>query len=61
MAETRFHRTLKERVEAKILLMSETLSSGSAQDYASYRDTVGHIRGLRDALVVCQEIEEDFK
>ena len=60
MAETRFHALLKARVLEQISQSSESLCSGAAKDYAIYRDMVGYIRGLNDALKFCDEIEGEF-
>lgn len=39
---------------------SEAICSGQPQDYPSYRDNVGYIRGLNDALRACEDIERDL-
>jgi len=36
----------------------ESLGNGAIQDYASYRDTVGYLRGLKDAMALCEEIDK---
>ena len=61
MAETRFHALLKVQIEIAIQAMADSLTTGGSIDYANYRDGVGYIRGLRDALKACAEIEKDYQ
>jgi hypothetical protein len=60
VARTRFNSVLQDRILAAINEVSASLSSGVANDYPHYRDIVGYIRGLSDALKLCDEVEEDF-
>ena len=60
MAKTRFNSILQERILVTISEVNDALSSGSAKDYPQYRDLVGYIRGLSDAIKLCDEVEEDF-
>ena len=38
----------------------ESIIGGQAADYSSYRECVGYIRGLNDALRLCDDIEGDL-
>lgn len=57
MAKTRFHSLLEERIIKAVDSMAMSLASGEASDYPAYRESVGYIRGLREALNLCDEIE----
>lgn len=59
-AKTRFHRLLEERVTAAVTDMSISIIGGQAEDYARYRESCGYIRGLTDALKLCDDIEGDL-
>lgn len=60
MARTRFHSILEDKIEEAIEIRSFSLVSGAASDYASYKENVGYISGLRDALKLCDEIESEL-
>jgi hypothetical protein len=60
VANSRFHNLLTERVRIVISEFSETVVGGQAKDYAEYRDACGYIRGLYDALKLCEDIESDM-
>ncbi len=60
MPVTRFHAILKEKIEKAVQDRLLSLASGGAQDYPQYRDNVGYLRGLNDALSLCDEIEKEF-
>ena len=60
MAYSRFHNLLKERIQEVIADLSHSIISGQAVDYPSYRENVGYIRGLNDALRLCDDIEGDL-
>lgn len=60
MAVSRFHRLLEDRVREVVERESASLSSGQAPDYPSYKEMVGYIRGLSDALRLCEDIEKDL-
>jgi len=59
-AKTRFHKLLEDRVAAVIADYSISIIGGQAPDYAGYRESCGYIRGLTDALKLCDDIEVDF-
>lgn len=60
MAASRFHTHLRVKIEAVIAEHMGSLCSGQVPDYAAYRDNVGYIRGLNDALRLCEDIERDM-
>jgi hypothetical protein len=39
--------------------MVESLVEGGASDYPKYKEIVGYVRGLKDALKYCEEIETE--
>lgn len=60
MPKTRLYLLLEEKVKAVVDANTDSLISGQARDFPTYRETVGYIRGLNDALTLCEQIEEDF-
>ena len=59
MAYSHFHKVLRERIQEEVDSRVLSLASGGAPDYPQYRDSVGYIRGLHDALRLCEEIERE--
>lgn len=59
MAKSRFHSLLETRIHETIASKGDSLVAGAAIDYATYRDMAGYIRGLRDALVIADELETE--
>jgi hypothetical protein len=59
MASSRFHNILRDKISKVILEYSESIIGGFAKDHADYRDACGYIRGLNDALRLCEDIERD--
>lgn len=60
MAVSRFHNLLRAKVEEKLVDIADSVCSGQLPDYPAYRDMVGYIRGLNDALRLCEDIERDL-
>lgn len=60
MARTRLFSKLEVKIEERINSVSSTLLEGAAQDYPSYKDWTGYVRGLRDALKLLDEIEGEL-
>jgi hypothetical protein len=54
------HRKLRERLEEERQTRVEMLSSGSAQTIEEYKQQVGYIRGLMDALIWANEISQQL-
>ncbi len=61
MSETRFHSLLKAKMLETIDIQAQSLAMGAAQDYPHYKDITGYIRGLRDALKLCEDVEMEFE
>lgn len=59
-AYSRHGRLLEERIEEHILSLSAQLGFGSATDYASYRQAVGQLQGLRDALKISEDLDREI-
>lgn len=60
MAFSRFHLLLIEKIRSAIEDHGASIICGQAKDYAEYRDACGYIRGLNDALRICEDIEGDM-
>lgn len=59
MAESRFHTLLKQKVTEHMKSRIESLIAGSPGDYPAYREHVGYLRGLNDALELADEINKE--
>lgn len=60
MAFTRFHNLLRARLNEVIAEAGAAITCGQPTDWATYKECVGYIRGLNDALRVCEDIEKDL-
>jgi hypothetical protein len=60
MAKSRLYSLLEAAVKETVAVESDYVCSGQPPDYASYKHTTGYIRGLNDALKLCEQIEEDM-
>ena len=60
MPKTRFHLLLEERVMEAIAANKDAIVGGQPKDFPTYREAVGYIRGLYDALTLCDQLEEDL-
>ena len=60
MPKTRFHSLLEERVKEAIAANMDAICGGQPKDFPTYREQVGYIRGLNDALTLCDQLEEDL-
>jgi len=54
------YRKLEERIEEERQNHSESLLNGSAQTYEDYKNRVGYLKGLSDALIWAKETMEDI-
>ena len=61
MVQTRFHTLLMGKVEETIRARSDSMAAGQCTDYASYRENVGYIKGLMDALGLADDIEKEYE
>jgi hypothetical protein len=52
---------LYHKLQERILNVNESLSNGSAKDYAEYRELCGVIRGLRSAQMEVQDLASRTK
>ena len=53
-------RTLKAKLEQRFAELSGHLAAGNAEDWADYKERVGRIQGLRDAISMCEDAEMDL-
>ena len=60
MPRQRFHVLLQEKIEKQVQSLASSLVAGNITDWAHYKETVGYLRGLDDALKLCDEIERDY-
>ena len=49
-----------ETLQSRINDLSLNLATTPSEDFAAYKQRVGHIQGLRDALVVLKEAENNL-
>lgn len=54
---SRHGRLLEERIAERISDLSQQMLKSPAADYASYRQIVGRVEGLLDALKISEEID----
>ena len=59
MAKTVFD-VLNDRIDEQISSAQVFLSSGSAKDYANYREVVGLIRGLETSKQHIEDLSRNF-
>ena len=52
---------LQKKLQDRIQNLNESVSNGSAKDYAEYRELCGVIRGLRSAQVEVQDLASRLK
>jgi hypothetical protein len=57
--KSRFHLLLDGKIQEAVERMVESLVEGGASDYPKYKEIVGYVRGLKDALKYCEEIETE--
>lgn len=60
MAESRFHTLLKVKIDEVILATMQNMSVG-IKGKTNYWDEVGYLRGMRDCITLCDEVEKEFK
>lgn len=61
MAKTRFHSLLEHKINERVESRIESTISGAAEDYARYREQVGYISGLKDALRLAEDVEREME
>ena len=52
---------LQKKIQDRIQNLNESVSNGSAKDYAEYRELCGVIRGLRSAQMEIQDLASRTK
>jgi hypothetical protein len=57
---TRFHALLEKKIAEAIQNRTDSLAVGQASDYQTYKESVGYINGLRIALALCDDVEQDL-
>lgn len=60
MPQSRFHTMLAAKIRAALENRKESIALGEAVDYPTYRENVGYVLGLKDALNLCDEIEGEL-
>lgn len=55
----RFQNLLEERIRVELESKAASLASGTAKDYAEYKEWVGYRRGLTTCLELCAAIERE--
>lgn len=55
-----FHRNLQARLGEALEQHAAELITGRATDYADYRHRVGRIRGLKDALMLAKDVNDEM-
>ena len=58
MAKTRFHLLFENAIAHAIIDRSQSVVSGACMDYAAYKQQVGYLEGLNDALKIADSLEE---
>lgn len=59
MAVSLFHRQLRLKISEVLDTSLAHLASGVCKDYAGYREEVGYLRGLNDALKFAEDLERE--
>ena len=59
MSKTHFHAKLEARINEAVENRAKSIASGAATDYAHYKENVGYILGLQDALKICDDIASE--
>jgi hypothetical protein len=59
-AKTRFHSLLEAKIQETISIEATSIIGGEALDFAGYKWMAGYIRGLNDAIRICEDIERDL-
>lgn len=53
-----FHKSLYVIINDEIQKRSDTLASGLAKSHEDYKEKVGYLNGLKDALKMCRQVED---
>ena len=52
-------RTLKEKINRRRNELANYIVNGQVSDWADYRRRIGVIEGLEEAMVLCDEVEDE--
>lgn len=52
--------TVRQHVEQRRAELTSQMASGAARDWPDYRERIGVIRGLTEAIEICRELEKDM-
>lgn len=58
--DPRLPRTLARDLQQRIAQKSEAIASGMCSSFEEYKERIGELRGLREALVICQDAEKNL-
>lgn len=61
MARSYYQAKLIEKLNDAISVQALSIVQGGARSYDKYRETVGYIRGLTDAIKLAEETEKDIE
>ena len=50
----------KDKIEERHSALQTGLVAGNIPDWVAYKDTVGYLRGLRDAATLLEEAEKEL-
>lgn len=59
MASSNLARLFLVKLAEVLDTRTDELSLGQCKDYSSYREEVGYLRGLRDAIKIIDELERE--
>ena len=52
---------VSDRLRAQMAEYERQLGAGSAKDWPDYKERTGVIRGLREAIEVCEAVEDELR
>ena len=61
MARSQFAARLEKRVRERVQSLASSIASGEAPDYPAYKYHCGEIKGLEEALLIADEVEQEFE
>jgi hypothetical protein len=61
MASGHYQKLLLKKLHDTCAVHLDQMEAGTCTDYAAYREQVGYLRGLRDAIILLEETEKDME
>lgn len=61
MARSHFANLLEKRVRERVASLANSVAAGEAPDFPQYKYHCGVIKGLEDAILIADEIEQEFE